>query len=294
MAGAVVHQPEAALQAARGAYARASAERRFSTVLGLAAFAFAIGLSAWAGEVDLKKFASNIHRLPDYLSRLAFLDDGRFVLSDPAEWFWGLKPWARKLGDSVLMAYLGTLIGAIVGFFACFLASGNLVASPVTVFVVRRGLEFLRAVPPLVFALIGVIAFGLGPLPGVMAMALHSAGALGKQFMEIVENIDMGPPTGVTASGGGFWSMVRYGVLPQVSGPLAGYALLRFEINLRESAVMGFVGAGGIGEDLLEAIRKFYYADVSAILVMIVAAVMLCDALTQALRKRIAGEEGQP
>ena len=130
----------------------------------------------------------------------------------------------------------------------------------------RRLLEFARTVPGIVFALIFVIAFGLGPMAGVLAIAIHSTGALGKLFSEIVENADMKPVEGVRSTGASWLSCMRFAVLPQVSAGYASYALLRFEINVREASVMGFVGAGGIGQELVVAIRKFYYSDVSAIL----------------------------
>ena len=156
---------------------------------------------------------------------------------------------------------------------------------------VKRFLEFCRTVPGIVFALIFVIAFGLGPLPGVLAIAIHTAGALGKLFSEVVENIDMKPVEAAKSTGGNWPETVRFAALPQVLSNFASYTLLRFEINVREASVLGFVGAGGIGQDLIEAIRKFYYSDVSAILVMIIATVMVIDIVTAKLRHRLIGKE---
>ena len=152
---------------------------------------------------------------------------------------------------------------------------------------VRRVLELLRTVPDIVFAMVFVVAFGLGPLPGVLALTLHSIGTLGKQFTEVVESIDMSPVEGVAAAGGNWLSQVRFGALPQVLSNFASYTLLRMEINVRGAAVIGFVGAGGIGEDLLIAIRKFYYQDVSAMLLLLVACVMLLDMASERLRHRL-------
>ncbi len=151
-------------------------------------------------------------------------------------------------------------------------------------------LEFCRTVPDIVFALIFVVAFGLGPLPGVLAIAIHSAGALGKQFFETTENIDMKPVEGLRSVGASYVQTVRFAALPQVLASFASFALLRFEINVRGATVLGFVGAGGIGQDLMEAIRKFYYSDVSAILVMIIAVVMAIDISTQYLRRALLVE----
>jgi phosphonate transport system permease protein len=139
--------------------------------------------------------------------------------------------------------------------------------------------------------LIFVLAFGLGPLPGVLAIAIHTTGALGKQFAEVVENIDSKPIEGVAAGGGSWVQIVRFGAVPQVLSNFASYALLRFEINVRGAAVMGFVGAGGIGQDLIEAVRKFYYTDISAILLLIIVTVMMIDFVTERVRHHLLGLE---
>jgi phosphonate transport system permease protein len=155
----------------------------------------------------------------------------------------------------------------------------------------KRVLEFCRTVPELVFALVFVQAFGLGPLPGILALAIHTVGALGKLFAEVVENIDMKPVDGAVSCGASWTQSIRYAVLPQVMSNFASYALLRFEINVRGAAVMGFVGAGGIGQDLIEAIRKFYYSDVSALLFLIIVTVMLIDLTTERIRHALLGWE---
>src|SRR5450756_994459 len=134
-------------------------------------------------------------------------------------------------------------------------------------------------------------AFGLGPMAGVLAITIHSVGALGKQYMEMVENIDMKPVEGVRSTGAGWISCMRFAVLPQVSAGFASYTLLRFEINVRGASVMGFVGAGGIGQELVVAIRKFYYSDVSAILLMIIVSVFVIDIGTGWIRGRLFGRD---
>jgi phosphonate transport system permease protein len=156
-------------------------------------------------------------------------------------------------------------------------------------FVTRRFLEFCRTVPGIVFALIFVIAFGLGPMAGMLAIAIHSIGALGKLYYEIVENIDMKPLEGLRSTGASWLSCIRFAVLPQVMPGFASYTLLRFEINVREASIMGFVGAGGIGQELVVAVRKFFYSDVSAILVMIIVTVFIIDICTGWLRGRLLG-----
>ena len=125
----------------------------------------------------------------------------------------------------------------------------------------------------------------------MLAIAIHSAGALGKLYSEQVENIDMKPVEGIRSTGAGWMSCMRFAVIPQVLPGFASYTLLRFEINVREASVMGFVGAGGIGQELVVAVRKFFYSDVSAILVMIIVTVFIIDIGTGWLRGRLFGSE---
>ena len=213
--------------------------------------------------------------------------------ADFAEWFWNWDGWLWLLAETLLVAYVGTFLGATIGFVLCFFASANLMKNAVARALVRRSLEFCRTVPEIVFALLFVYALGLGPIPGVLAIAIHTVGALGKQFAEVVENIDMNPVEGVRATGGSWVEQIRFAVVPQVLSNFVSYTLLRFEINVRGASVMGFVGAGGIGKELLGSIRQFYYSDVSAILLMIIATVVVIDLLTERLRHRLLGIEGR-
>ena len=275
------------------AYAQAVALKRSQLWLGLLLLAVLVLLSGHVAEISFSKLYQQIGGFSSYIDRIFHLENGRPVISDPAEWFWGWKKWLALMGETLLMAYLGTLLGATAAFVLCFLASQNLTKSKGVVFFTRRLLEFCRTVPELVFALIFVVAFSLGPLPGILALAIHTAGALGKLFAEVVENIDMKPVDGVVAAGGNWFHKIRFAVLPQVASNFASYALLRFEINVRGASVLGFVGAGGIGQTLLEVIRKFYYADVSALLVMIIATVMIIDAVTERIRHKLIGLEAK-
>lgn len=292
MPAAVPEFPQARLEELADRYAAAVAAKRRRVWLGAALLIVATLAAGWMGDVDLSKFAENFWRFPAYFAGTAPTFSFSSAWADLAEWFWGLPRWARLLGDTLLIAYMGTLAGGICGFVLCFLASANLVKSRMIVFATRRLLEFCRTVPEIVFALIFVLAFGLGPLPGVLAIAIHTTGALGKQFAEVVENIDSKPIEGVAATGGSWIQIVRFGAVPQVLSNFVSYGLLRFEINVRGAAVMGFVGAGGIGQDLIEAVRKFYYTDVSAILLLIIVTVMLIDFVTERVRHRLLGLEG--
>jgi len=275
------------------AYAQAVALKRRQLWLGLFLLTVLVLLAGQVAEISFSKLYQHIGGFASYIDRIFHLENGRPVISDPAEWFWGWKKWLALMGETLLMAYVGTLLGASAAFVLCFLASQNLTQSKGVVFFTRRLMEFFRTVPELVFALIFVVAFSLGPLPGILALAIHTAGALGKLFAEVVENIDMKPVDGVVAAGGNWLHKIRFAVVPQIASNFASYALLRVEINVRGASVLGFVGAGGIGQTLLEVIRKFYYADVSALLVMIIATVMIIDAVTERIRHKLIGLEAK-
>ena len=277
----------------QAAYAQAVASKRRRLWLGLLALSVCILISGQVAEISFSKLYQNIGSFTSYFVRIFHLENGQLVFTDFGEWFWGWKKWLVLMGETLLMAYVGTLLGAIAALVLCFFASKNITNNSVLVVASRRVLEFSRTVPEMVFALIFVVAFSLGPLPGVLALAIHTGGALGKLFAEVVENIDLKPVDGIVASGGTWLQKVRFGVIPQVASNFASYALLRFEINVRGAAVLGFVGAGGIGQTLLEVIRKFYYSDISALLVMIVVTVMLIDAVTERVRYRLIGKEAK-
>ena len=267
--------------------------RRHRTQLLLLALCLAIIFAAIGGEVDLKAFITHIDRLPNYFTEIAPPLSLTHLGSDLADWYWNFGHWFDLLVDTLLIAYLGTTLGALGGFCLCFFASANLTPHSMLRLLARRFLEICRTIPDLVFALVFVAAFGLGAMPGTLALAIHTSGALGKLFAEVVENIDMSGVDALKAAGASWTQTIRFAVLPQVSANFVSYALLRFEVNVRAAAVIGFVGAGGIGFDLMEAIRKFYYSDVSAILVMIIATVVLIDLVGERLRHALTGSDGR-
>ncbi|BAF87054.1 phosphonate uptake transporter [Azorhizobium caulinodans ORS 571] len=286
MSATVPSLPPAQAAALAAAYDAATAKARLRSLLVAVVVAALALLAAWFAEVKPGALKDIAH-FTDYLAKTIPTISAETPRADIVAWYWDLKNWARLLGETILMAYLGTLFGAIGGFVLCFLASANLVRNKAVIFLTRRFLEFCRTVPDVVFALIFVFAFGLGPVPGVLAISIHTAGALGKLFAEVVENIDMKPVEGLTATGATWVQRVRFGVVPQVLSNFASYGLLRFEINVRGAGVLGFVGAGGIGQEFLTAIRNFYYTDVSAILLMIIATVILIDLGTERIRHRL-------
>jgi phosphonate transport system permease protein len=293
MTVAVSILPEQQLAALNAAYDQAVARRRLRLLLGVVVFAAALLLAAIGAEVNLRTLFTYFGNFVSYFDRILTLDNGQRVWTDVGEWLWGWRKWLKMLGETLLISYVGTLIGATFAFVLNFFAAENTSPAPWLRFTVRRLLEFARTVPGIVFALIFVIAFGLGPMAGVLAIAIHSTGALGKLFSEIVENADMKPVEGIRSTGASWLSCMRFAVVPQVTAGYASYALLRFEINVREASVMGFVGAGGIGQELVVAIRKFYYSDVSAILLTIIITVFIIDITTGWLRGRLFGGEAR-
>jgi phosphonate transport system permease protein len=272
---------------ARAAIAAASAARLRASLVWCGATVLLLWLSGRIAEVDPAFLWVHRAAVGDYAGRLLTLDSGGLAPAHPAEWFWNLRVWGRLLLETIIMSYVGTGFGLAFGFLLGMRASVPFRGRRLWQVLAKRTLEFLRTVPDLVFALVFVAAFGLGPLAGVLAIALHSAGALGKLFAEAADNIDAGPVEGVLAAGGTRLAAIRYGALPQLMPIIAGYTLLRFEINVRDAAIMGYVGAGGIGLSLIEAIQRFYYTDVSAILVLIIGTVMVIDAGTSVLRRRL-------
>jgi phosphonate transport system permease protein len=292
MTSSLLSVPQARLEALLADYQREVGRRRRQSLLVLAILAILIVMAGHVGEVDLENLFRHISNFTSYFGRivprLTFANFG----ADAADWYWNLAGWLKLLLDTVLIAYLGTLIGAAGAFMFAFFAAANLAPNNMLRWSIKRIFEFCRTVPDLVFALMFVSAFGLGPLAGILAISIHSFGTLGKLFTEAIENIDMKPVEGVRSTGSRFIEMVRFGALPQVMSSFASYMLLRFEINVRSGSVVGMVGAGGIGQDLFVAIRKFYYTDVSAILLMIIVCVAIIDLVTERVRHRLSGRQG--
>lgn len=250
-----------------------------------------IGLASVQGEVSWSKLVTGLPRLGAYIGRilpdLSFSSFGK----DLADWMWNLPTWLSLLFDTLLIAFVSTVLGAVIAFFLSFAAARNLGFGLVTVQVVRRFLELLRTVPELVFALFFVFAFGLGPMAGVLAITLHTAGVLGKMFAEINETVTDRSLEGVIAAGASRDQVIRLGVVPQIAPAFISYVLLRFEINVRAASVIGFVGAGGIGQELMFVINQFIYHDVSAILALLIVTVALVDIVSEAIRHHIISSE---
>lgn len=293
--------PAADLPFAQAFRARRRA-RHTSLATSLAVLLPAITAAAYVSDVSAHNLAAGLPRIGDYFTKL--LPDLRwhtlFANSDTegslAYWFYRLyrgkqgfrDSWLGLLFETSQMAALATLGGAALGLLLCFPAAANLAPNRATYLLFRRTCELFRTVPDIVYALILVWAVGVGPLAGIAAILLHTAGSLGKLFSEVVENADMRPWDGIRAAGGTWFQGVRYAILPQVAPNFISYALLRFETNVRGATVIGFVGAGGIGQELYLVISQNYYQDISAIVVLIVLTVSLIDQASELVRRRVS------
>src|SRR4051794_25686427 len=269
--------------------------RWLAWLVALAVLLPALWVSAQVSEAYPSSLAAGLPRVGEYFAKLvpdlrwASLFGGTETEGSIAYWFYRLDKWLWLLFETSQMAALATLGGAVCGFLLCFPAAANLAPNRTVYLLFRRGLELFRTVPDIVYALILVWAFGVGPLAGILAIAAHTTGALGKLFAEVVENADLGPAEGVKAVGGTWAQRIRYAVLPQVLPNFLSYVLLRFEINVRGATVIGFVGAGGIGQELYTVISFNYYQEISAILVLIVLAVSFIDLASERVRMRAIG-----
>lgn len=272
-----------------------------ASVLFFALFAF----SAWLGDffkvtqVTLPDgsrewrwiIPAGLPRLGEFIEKTLPVLRWDSLGTDFAEWFWRWKVWVNLLIETVLIAFMATALGVFGGFVMSFPASRNLAPNKWVLWICRRYLEIARTVPELVWALIFVFCFSVGPMAGVLAVGLHSTGALGKLYSEVNENIDMRPLEGVTAAGGSWFDKIRYGAVPQVLPNIISYTLLRFEINVRASSIIGYVGAGGLGQEIRTAMSFQEYTDLSALFLIIFATVALIDYLSEKLRHRIIDME---
>lgn len=196
--------------------------------------------------------------------------------------FWDL--FLEEMLVTVQIAIWGTVLAVILGIPFGILSSENV--APLWVYwPIRRLMDATRAINELVFAMLFVVAVGLGPFAGVMALFIHTTGVLAKLFSEAVEAIDPRPVEGIRATGATRIQEVIFGIIPQVMPLWISYSLYRFESNVRSATVVGLVGAGGIGVLLWEYIRGFYYGETAAVMIVIIITVSLLDILSQRLRK---------
>lgn len=229
------------------------------------------------GPVEMRKITMLV---TDWRNMTEFASG--FMQPDFRDW----RIHLEQMVETVQMAVWGTALAVIIGIPFAIFSSSN-VCPQWVVQPVRRLMDASRAINEIVFALLFVVAVGLGPLAGVLALAIHNVGIIAKLFSEAVESIDPRPVEGIRSTGASRLQEVIFGIIPQVAPLWSSYTLYRFETNVRSATVLGIVGAGGIGQSLYENIRSFQYGQTAAIIIIVVATVMLIDMLSARLRKNL-------
>jgi phosphonate transport system permease protein len=199
--------------------------------------------------------------------------------------FTNAAKWFRPLLDTLAMSIAGTALAVALSLAVAFVAASNTAPDRMIYQCARIMLNFLRAVPELIMGIVFVAAVGFGALPGVLALGLHSVGMVGKFFAEAIEHVDHRPIEAARAAGATEFQVIQHAILPQVLPQMADIAIYRWEYNFRASTVMGMVGAGGIGFELVGALRIMEYTEVSAILIVILVMVTFVDGLGARLRR---------
>ena len=270
--------------------------------MALGAFTICLGLSIWISQFYPDRLANGIPRIFEYFGTIipdlqwdvlfeGRTEEGRAVPGSLTFWYTDFWDYVELLWETILMAITATLIGAAVAFVLSFPAAANLAPNTWVYWLSRRFLEVCRGIPEILLALVFVFMIGIGPLAGIIAIAIHTAGALGKLFAEVNENASSRPVEGITAVGGTWAEKMIFGVVPQVAPNFFSYAMLRFEINVRASSIIGFVGAGGIGQELNRVI-SFYSDDrVLAVLILVVLMVTIIDLISERIRLGYIGRE---
>lgn len=215
----------------------------------------------------------------DYTSNRIYLTDTLYVPN-----------FIYQLLVTVNVAVVSTIIGGALAFCLCFFAATNLVGAGAVRWFVRRVMEVLRAFPEIVIAGLLTAILSIGPIAAIVAVSLHTIGALGKLFFEVVENADMKPDEGLRSAGASWLERVRYAIVPQVLPNFVSYGLLRLEINVRASTIIGAVGGGGIGEVFRLSIGRDYAAQTYAIIILLLVTIIVIDQFSSALRRRLVGD----
>jgi phosphonate transport system permease protein len=295
------------------AWQRLALQRRLYTFLGIGAIFLALGWSLWfADDSNSGHFADRWPHLFDFVSWLIPHDwndvwRALFDVASPSDTgtqefnfplgrvaLWGdvyLPEYLHLMLTTINVAAVSTIIGFLGGVALCFLAARNTMAFAPLRFVVRRVMETLRAFPEIVIAGLLTAVLSLGPLAAIVAVGLHTIGALGKLYFEVIENMDMGPDEGLKAAGGNWLERMRFGAIPQVLPNFTSYAMLRFEINVRASTIIGAVGGGGIGEELRLAISRGFGAKTIALVGLLLVTVIVIDQLSAYIRRKLVGDQ---
>lgn len=278
-AGAAPAQPEHRRQLEAVLDSAMTPRQRLRTIATQAITAVVIVAILYVSAVDTNisvgEFVRGIPAVVDYLGRMF-----------PPDWGYS-KAILKPTIETIEIAIWGTVLGIVLAFPLGLMAARNLSPHVLLYGTSRLILNALRGVSELVFALIFVSAVGLGPFPGILALALHNAGMLGKFYAEAIEAIDPGPVEALQASGARWTQVVVYAILPQVTPHFVTYNLYRLEVSIRAATVLGLVGAGGIGFHLISSIRLFDYQTTAMVLIVIVALVVITDYAGSWIRSRI-------
>lgn len=259
----------------------ASPGRRAGRLAGAAAFAAWLAGALWWFDFSPARLWNGLSGLGTILRLM--------VPPSPGEMWLDIL---RGLAESVAMAFLGTFVAALLAVPLGFLGAGNVVTNVLLRFSLRRFFDGMRGVDQLIWALTYVRAVGLGPLAGVLAIATADIAVLAKLYAEAIENAERKQVEGVVAAGGGGLARLRFGLLPQVLPVMLAQALYFFESNTRSAAILGVVGAGGIGLQIAERIRVRYWDEVAFIILLMIATVALIDWISGRLRRRLIGGAG--
>jgi phosphonate transport system permease protein len=294
-------------------YRALSRQRRLYSVLGFGVLIAALGASVWfADDSNAGHFFDRLPHLFDFVSWLVPSDwndvwralfDIKSPLDNGTEEFnfplgrvyvWG-SFYIPEYFELMIITFNVALVSTIVGFVGaiclCFVAARNMTPHPVLRVIVKRFMEILRAFPEIVIAGLFAAIISIGPVAAIAAVALHSIGALGKLFYEVIENVDMKPDEGLKASGANWIERVRFGTLPQVLPNFMSYTLLRLEINVRASTIIGAVGAVGIGQELKLSISRGFGAKTLALVLLLFVTIFIVDQFSAWLRRRLVGEQ---
>ena len=262
--------------------------RLYSGVLALVLILLFFGGFYTADSRNAGGFFDGLDRLFDFPAEV--LGEAWSEIGGLPALLWHYMP---SLIETVNIAAVATLIGAIIGLFLSLFSTRGLAFWPAGIPLFRRSMDIMRAMPEIVIALVLIFIMGAGPIPAMIAIAIHTSGALGKLHSEVNENCDMKPVDGLASVGASWGQRMWFGVFPQVIQNYFSYALLRFEINIRASAILGFVGAGGIGYDLRNTISwgKGRYDDATAIFMLLFLTIVLVDQLSSVVRNRVLGDQ---
>ncbi len=260
---------------------RASHHGRLKALaIGLGAFALFL-FGCWYLEFSLERLISGLKQLGWFIKLM--------IPPDPGTSF---PTYLVAMGETLSIAFLGTLLAAVLALPVSLLAARNIIPSVFLRFPVRRFLDSIRGVDTLIWALVWINVVGLGPFAGVLAIATSDFGSFGKLFSEAIEVADRKQVEGIRAAGGSKLHEIRFGLMPQVLPVLAGQILYYIESNTRSATIIGIVGAGGIGLQLAEQIRVLEWQKVSMLILMILVAVAAIDFISTRLRFAIIGRAG--